>query len=177
VLRNDDGTPLELTVLIRQGDSEMDTVIGIYGRALERLGISLQVETVDNAQFVERETNYDFDLTRYRRELSLSPGNEQRYYWGSEGITEPGSRNLMGMNSPAAEAMIDAMLTAKEPEDFVHAVRALDRVLTAGRYVIPFWTYDVGRIAHKKGLRYPETLPIYGDRTEFMPHVWWYQPE
>ncbi|WP_417472109.1 extracellular solute-binding protein [Leisingera sp.] len=177
VLRNDDGTPLELTVLIRQGDSEMDTVIGIYGRALERLGISLKVETVDNAQFVERETNYDFDLTRYRRELSLSPGNEQRYYWGSEGITEPGSRNLMGMNSPAAEAMIDAMLTAKEPEDFVHAVRALDRVLTAGRYVIPFWTYDVGRIAHKKELRFPETLPIYGDRTEFMPHVWWYQPE
>lgn len=178
VLRNADGTALTLEVLIRQGDHEMDTVIGIYGRALERLGIALTAETVDNAQFVERETNYDFDLSRFRRDLSLSPGNEQRYYWGSEGISQPGSRNLMGMDSPAAEAMIDTMLTAKDPQDFVHAVRALDRVLTAGRYVIPFWNYDVGRIAHKKELRFPERLPVYGDiATDFMPHVWWFQAD
>ncbi|MFY0310814.1 extracellular solute-binding protein [Leisingera sp. D0M16] len=177
VLRNSEGRALELTVLIRQGDGEMKTVTEIYARALERLGITLTAETVDNAQYVERENAYDFDLTRYRRELSLSPGNEQRYYWGSEGVTQPGSRNLMGMDSPAAEAMIDAMLTAKEPEDFTAAVRALDRVLTAGRYVIPFWTFDVGRIAHIKEMRYPDKLPVYGDRTGFMPDVWWYEAD
>ncbi len=177
VLRNSEGMPLELTVLIRQGDGEMKTVAEIYARALERLGITLSAETVDNAQYAERENAYDFDLTRYRRELSLSPGNEQRYYWGSDGVSQPGSRNLMGMDSPAAEAMIDAMLTAKDPEDFTAAVRALDRVLTAGRYVIPFWRFDAGRIAHVKEMRFPENLPIYGDRTGFMPDVWWYQPD
>ncbi|MFW8634636.1 extracellular solute-binding protein [Cribrihabitans pelagius] len=177
VLRNGEGQPLRLSLLIRQGDAEMKTVAGIYGRALERLGIHLTTETVDNAQYVERETAYDFDLTRYRRELSLSPGNEQRYYWGSEGVETPGSRNLMGMNSPAAEAMIDAMLTAEDPADFTAAVRALDRVLTAGRYVIPFWNFDTGRIAHVKEIRYPDRLPIYGDRTDFMPDVWWWQAD
>ncbi|UWQ80904.1 extracellular solute-binding protein [Leisingera sp. S132] len=177
VLRNAEGTPLELSVLIRQGDGEMKTVTEIYARALERLGITLTAETVDNAQYAERENTYDFDLTRFRRELSLSPGNEQRYYWGSGGVDQPGSRNLMGMDSPAAEAMIDAMLTATEPEDFTAAVRALDRVLTAGRYVIPFWSFDTGRIAHIKEMRFPDRLPIYGDRTEFMPDVWWYQAD
>lgn len=177
VLRNGDGEALNLTVLIRQGDGEMKTVTEIYARALERLGITLSAETVDNAQYVERGTGYDFDLTRYRMELSLSPGNEQRYYWGRDGITQPGSRNLMGMDSPAAEAMIDAMLTAKAPEDFIAAVRALDRVLTAGRYVIPFWSFDVGRIAHIKEMRFPDKLPVYGDRTGFMPDVWWYEPD
>ncbi|NVK14439.1 MAG: ABC transporter substrate-binding protein, partial [Rhodobacteraceae bacterium] len=97
--------------------------------------------------------------------------------WGSDGVGQPGSRNLMGMDSPAAEAMIDAMLTATEPEDFTAAVRALDRVLTAGRYVIPFWSFDTGRIAHIKEMRFPEKLPIYGDRTGFMPDVWWYQQD
>lgn len=177
VLRNADGAGLTLNVLIRQGDGEMKTVTEIYARALERLGITLTAETVDNAQYAERENAYDFDLTRFRRELSLSPGNEQRYYWGSEGVDQPGSRNLMGMDSPAAEAMIDAMLTATEPEDFTAAVRALDRVLTAGRYVIPFWSFDTGRIAHIKEMRFPDQFPIYGDRTEFMPDVWWYQAD
>ncbi|MFW8593040.1 extracellular solute-binding protein [Cribrihabitans neustonicus] len=177
VLRNAGGQPLELSLLIRQGDAEMKTVAEIYARALERLGISLATETVDNAQYVERENAYDFDLTRYRRELSLSPGNEQRYYWGRDGVETPGSRNLMGMNSPAAEAMIDAMLTAEDPDDFTAAVRALDRVLTAGRYVIPFWNFDTGRIAHVKEMRYPDVLPVYGDRTDFMPDVWWWQAD
>ncbi|WP_193748242.1 extracellular solute-binding protein [Leisingera sp. ANG-M1] len=177
VLRNEKGEALELSLLIRQGDSEMKTISEIYARAVERLGITLSAETVDNAQYVERQNAYSFDLTRYRRELSLSPGNEQRYYWGSDGVTQPGSRNLMGMDSPAAEAMIDAMLTAQAPEDFTAAVRALDRILTAGRYVIPFWSFDAGRIAHIKEMRFPETLPIYGDRTGFMPDVWWYQAD
>ncbi|NVK13936.1 MAG: ABC transporter substrate-binding protein, partial [Rhodobacteraceae bacterium] len=94
VLRNGEGTALDLSVLIRQGDGEMKTVTEIYARALERLGITLTAETVDNAQYAERENAYDFDLTRFRRELSLSPGNEQRYYWGSDGVGQPGSRNL-----------------------------------------------------------------------------------
>ncbi|MGR3759355.1 extracellular solute-binding protein [Roseobacteraceae bacterium NS-SX3] len=177
VLRNAEGRSLDLTVLLRQGDSGMKTTVEIYARALGRLGIGLTPELVDNAQFVARESEYDFDLIPIRRDLSLSPGNEQRLYWGTAGASQPGSRNLMGIDSPAAEAMIDAMLTAEGTGDFTAAVRALDRVLTAGRYVIPIWQFDKGRIAHVKQLRYPERLPIYGDRTEFMPDVWWYQAE
>lgn len=177
VLRNAKGRALDLTVLLRQGDGEMKTVVEIYARALERLGITLTPELVDNAQYVGRQNEFDFDLTRVRRELSLSPGNEQRLYWGAAGAAQPGSRNLMGIASAAVDAMIDHMLTVEEPEDFVAATRALDRLLTAGRYVIPIWSFDKGRIAHAKELHFPDKLPIYGDRTGFMPDVWWYQAD
>ncbi len=173
-LQNGKGKPLNLHVLLRQGDNEMQSVMDIYAQSLERLGIRLIQDVVDNAQYVERESAYDFDLIHLRRDLSLSPGNEQRLYWGSAGVDQPGSRNLMGVNSPAADAMINAMLNARSTEDFNAATRALDRVLTAGRYVLPIWQYDVARIAHNKDLTYPDTLPLYGDRaTYFMPEVWW----
>ncbi|OIQ45032.1 MAG: ABC transporter substrate-binding protein [Roseobacter sp. MedPE-SW] len=174
-LRDATGKEIALTVLLRQGDSEMKTVVEIYARALERLGITLTPELVDNAQYVGRQSSFDFDLTKVRRELSLSPGNEQKLYWGSAGAQQTGSRNLMGVTEPAVDAMIDTMLSVEASEDFVAATRALDRVLTAGRYVIPIWSFDKGRIAHARELKFPETLPIYGDRTGFMPDVWWYQ--
>lgn len=177
VLKNAEGRSLELSVLLRQGDAQMKTVVELYGRALDRLGIRLTPELVDNAQYVMRQNAFDFDLTRIRRELSLSPGNEQRLYWGKAGVNQPGSRNLMGIDSPAVEAMIDHLLTAQSAEDFTAAVRSLDRVLISGRYVIPIWQYDRGRIAHVKALRHPEKSPIYGDRSDYFPDVWWYQPE
>lgn len=168
------GQPMAFTVLLRQGDVENQAVVEIYARALERLGIAIRSDRVDNAQYAAREATFDFDMTTFRRDLSLSPGNEQRLYWGSEVANTEGSRNLMGMASPAADAMIDAMLSAATAEDFTAAVRALDRVLTSGRYVIPVWQYDVGRIAHDRRLQFPENLPVYGDRLGFMPDVWWY---
>lgn len=177
VLQNSQGEPFEFSVLLRQGDGEMQTVVQIYARALERLGIKATTETVDNAQYVSRQNEYDFDMTRYRRDLSLSPGNEQFLYWGREGVTQPGTRNLMGVDSPAVEALIPAMLNALSAEHFISAVRALDRVLTTGRYVIPIWQFDKGRIAHAKELHFPDILPIYGDRLQFMPTVWWYQAD
>lgn len=176
-LRNADGRPLRFDVLLRHGAGEMQTVIELYSRALERLGIALTIDRVDDAQYTGRVSDYDFDMTTFRRELSLSPGNEQRLYWGSSGVDTPGSRNLMGLNSPAAEAMIDTMLTTQSRTEFTAAVRALDRVLISGRYVIPIWQFDVGRIAHVRQLHFPDTLPIYGDRTGFLPDVWWYQQD
>ena len=175
VLRNQNGDAFMMTVLLQQGDSDMQTAVDIYSRALERLGIQVQTETVDNAQYTGRVAELDFDITPFRRALSLSPGNEQRLYWGSEGAETPGTRNLMGVASPAVDGMIDAMLASESHEDFVAATRALDRVLTAGRYVIPIWSFDVGRIAHAKELKQPEKLPIYGDGPEYMPQVWWYE--
>jgi peptide/nickel transport system substrate-binding protein len=175
-MRNADGDTLAFTILLEQGSGENKAIADLYVSALTRLGIEVTVEATDSAQYVERINGFDFDITTYRRALSLSPGNEQRFYWGSESATQEGSRNLMGVASPAVDAMIDAMLSARSEEEFTTAVRALDRVLTAGRYVIPFWQYTVGRIAHIKEMKYPDTVPIYGDGPNFMPEMWWYDP-
>ena len=83
------------------------------------------MDAVDDAQFVARNAAFDFDMAIFRRALSLSPGNEQRYYWGSEAADQEGSRNLMGVKSPAIDAMIDTMVGASSAEDFTAATRAL----------------------------------------------------
>ena len=176
VLRDAAGEPFELNVLLRQDGliQQATAYMQIYGQALERLGITLNIETTDSAQYAERERNFDFDMTFFRRAFSLSPGNEQSYYWGAAYADQPGSRNLMGMKSPAAEAMIAEMLSADSREGFTAAVRALDRVLISGRYVIPIHQYSIGRIAHSADLAYPrERLPVYGDGIWFLPTVWW----
>lgn len=176
-LQDAEGRPFRFELVLRQGAGELQTIAELYQRALQRLGIAMEVTAVDDAQYTQRIAALDFDMTDFRRDLSLSPGNEQRLYWGSDQAQLQGTRNLMGMAEPAADAMIDTMLTATDAAEFVAAARALDRVLMAGRYVIPFWQYDVGRIAHAAELRHPERLPIYGDRIGFMPDVWWYQPD
>ena len=175
VLKNAEGTAFAIDVLLAQGSDETQGIVNIYTEALKRLGIAMTATVVDSAQYTERTKTYDFDMAGYARSLSLSPGNEQTLYWGSKGVTDPGTRNWMGMASPAAEAMIQTMLSSTDRADFVAAVQALDRVLTAGRYVIPFWYAKVSRIAHAKQLHYAERLPMYGDWIGFQPDVWWFQ--
>ncbi|OWU77403.1 ABC transporter substrate-binding protein [Marinibacterium profundimaris] len=167
--------PVTFEILLQQADRETRTAVDMFLPALERLGIDARVTVIDDAQYTERMLNFDFDMTAFRRALSLSPGNEQKLYWGSEGRDTPGSRNMMGLASPAVDGLIDRMLSVTESEDFTAAVRALDRVLTAERLVIPIWRYDVSRIAHVKEMHYPEQLPIYGDGPEYMPQMWWYE--
>nr|WP_223229198.1 extracellular solute-binding protein [Shimia marina] len=174
-MQNASGEVLSLEVLLKQGDTENKAITDIYAKALEGLGAEVTITLVDGPQYKLRTNAFDFDLTNYRRAISLSPGNEQLLYWGSDAADQEGSRNLMGVKSPAIDAMIDKMLSSTSQEDFVAATKALDRVLTTGRYVIPIWNYAVGRVAHQKELHYPEQLPIYGDGVEWLPGVWWYQ--
>jgi peptide/nickel transport system substrate-binding protein len=174
-LKDAGGQAFAFEILLANGADETANIAAIYVEALKRLGMEVRLTNVDQAQYIERTNTYDFDMTHYVRSLSLSPGTEQRLYWGSSGVTEPGTRNWMGMAQPAADALIDRMLAATDREEFVTAVRALDRVLTAGRYVVPFWYSDVSRIAHRRTLTFPERLPIYGDWIGFQPEVWWYQ--
>ncbi|MFT4961254.1 MAG: peptide/nickel transport system substrate-binding protein [Paracoccaceae bacterium] len=174
---NTKGQPFQFTVLLRQGDGGTQSIVDIFTRALQRLGIAITVDTVDDAQYFARLNSYDFDMTRYRVALSLSPGTEQRLYFGSKGVETPNTRNLMGIGSPAVDALIDTMLSSQSREDFTATVRALDRVLISGRYVIPIWQFDIGRIAHVKQMRHPANIPIYGDGLWFMPEVWWYQDQ
>ncbi len=174
VMRSPAGKAFDFDILLPKGNRENIAIAELYQQALKRLGITAEIETVDDAQFVSRTAGFDFDMTFFRVALSLSPGTEQRYYWGSEAAGQEGSRNLMGVQSPAIDAMIDAMLSARDAETFTAATRALDRVLTAGRYVIPFWQFDEGLIAHDRHMKYPDRIPLYGDGPNFMPEVWWW---
>ena len=175
VLRDSAGRAFEFEILLRQGASEMGAIATTYIGALEALGIRARLVQIDPAQYVERSNNYDFDMTHMLRLMSLSPGNEQLLYWGSAGVDQPGSRNLPGVNHPAVEAMIAAMLEATEREDFTAAARALDRVLMAGRYAIPLWYPAHSRLAIARNLKFPQNLPLYGDWTGFLPEVWWFE--
>ncbi len=172
-LKNAEGKPFTFEVLLAQGATESQQMMDIYVEALKSLGIQPKLTVVDSAQYSDRTNTYSYDMIYRTIALSLSPGNEQMLYWGSKGVTEPGSRNYMGVNSPAAEAMVKTMLESRSTEDFTAAVQALDRILTAGRYVIPVSYPKVARIAHDAALKYPDHLPIYGDWNGFMPEVWW----
>ncbi|SMC42991.1 extracellular solute-binding protein [Primorskyibacter flagellatus] len=174
-MKNADGAPFTFDILLQQAGGEEQAIIDIFARSLKRLGITPRITVVDSAQYNERTNSYDFDMTYMRRGLSLSPGNEQRLYWGSEEADAPGGRNLMGMKSAAADAMIDRLLTSESREDFLAAAKALDRVLTTGRYVIPIYQWNISRIAHVKELKFPENIPMYGDWIGWNPDVWWYE--
>ena len=174
VLRDASGAPFAFDILLMNGQDE--AVTNVFVDALRQLGIQVGVQLVDQAQYNERRNDYDYDMIINTWNMSLSPGNEQMLYWGSAGVTEPGTRNYMGVASPAAEAMIAHMLETRDEAEFVASVRALDRVLTTGRYVIPFGFPDVSYVAYKADLRHPETLPVYGDWIGWLPEVWWQEP-
>ena len=176
VLVDQDGAPFTIEILLRKSSVQNRKIMDVYAQTLKRLGIRAEINPIDDAQFVLRSDAQDFDMTYFERALSLSPGNEQALYWGSERADNEGSRNWMGVKSPAVDGLINDMLGASSQEDFVAATRALDRVLTAGRYVIPLYQSQISRMAHSKNLHYPTHTPAYGDwGTSFMPEVWWYE--
>ena len=174
VMTGPDGQPFRFEILLEQGGSENQAIIDMYTQSLARLGITPTVSVVDDAAYKERTDALDFDMTYYRRGLSLSPGNEQYLYYGQDAADTPGTRNLMGVKSDAVDAMIDGMLTAESQDDFKARVQALDRILTAGRYVIPIYQWNISRIAHAKELKFPEPLPVMGDWPGWQPDVWWW---
>lgn len=165
------GEPLSFEILL--GGPAWEAASQVWVKALEALGIEARVRMVDGAQYEARRSDYDFDVIVNTWAVSLSPGNEQRYYWGREGVSVPGTRNYPGVDSPAAEAAIDALLAAEEADEFRAAARALDRTLDWGAYVVPLWHAPVSRIAYDAGLSFPERLPLYGDWTGWLPDVWW----
>ena len=173
VMKNASGEAFTIEILLQTGSAENEAITNIYADALKRLGIEVSIKSLDSTQFRERKKSYDFDMVPNLWWLSLSPGNEQKLYFGPKGVTEPGTRNYMGAKDPAIEPMIDKMLNAVDQAEYVAAVKALDRVLTAGRYVVPFGYDVVSRLAHDSTMKFPDRLPMYGDWTGFLPDVWW----
>ncbi len=140
-----------------------------YRRRLGRLGISVSVRTVDTAQYQSRLNTYDFDMIVYLWDPSLSPGNEQAFYWGSKAALEEGTRNYPGIQDPAIDAMIKRLVDARERQDLVDATRALDRVLLWGHYVVPLFHLEKDRLAYWDRFGKPKTVPLYGYQLD----AWW----
>ena len=156
-------------------DPNFERVFLFYQPALERLGITVTVRTVDEAQYENRLRNWDFDIIVHTWCESLSPGNEQRGYWGSQAVDQPGSLNLIGIKNPAVDAMIEQIIFAKSRADLVAATKALDRVLLWNDYVVPQWTYGKVRSARWDRFGRPATMPKYG--TSAFPSIWWWDAE
>ncbi|MGE0611223.1 MAG: extracellular solute-binding protein [Hyphomicrobiales bacterium] len=140
-----------------------------FARALARAGIDARVRLVDSAQYQRRRQIFDFDMIQAFWPASLSPGNEQSFRWSAQAAAAEGSFNFAGVKNPAVDAMIAAVLAAKEKEDFVSAVRALDRVLLSGDYVIPLFHLPAQWLARRERLRHPDADSLYG----FLLDVWW----
>jgi len=154
-------------------DPSFERVFLFYKPSLDRLGITVTVRTLlDAAQYENRLRNWDFDIVTNSWGESLSPGNEQRGYWGSQAADQPGSRNLIGIKNPAIDTLIDAVIFAKSRADLVAATHALDRVLLWNNYVVPQWTYGKLRSARWDRFGRPERLPKYG--ASAFPTIWWW---
>jgi len=136
---------------------------------LKKLGITMDVRTVDSSQYQARLLNYDFDMIKRYWGVSLSPGNEQQFYWGSEVGKKDGSRNYSGINSPVIDALIEKLISANDRVELLTAIHALDRVLLWGHYVIPLYHSNKDRIAYWDFFEYPDKIPLYGIVIE----SWW----
>jgi microcin C transport system substrate-binding protein len=172
-LRNAAGQPM--TVELLASDPNTERFFLFYKPSLERLGIQVSVRTVDDAQFENRLRQWDFDVITGSWGESLSPGNEQRGYWGSQSADQPGSRNLAGIKNEAVDAMIERVIFAKNREELVAATKALDRVLLWNFYVVPQWTYGKVRTARWDRFSHPDPLPKYG--ASAFPTVWWFDKD
>jgi peptide/nickel transport system substrate-binding protein len=164
-------TPLTFEILVTTRDQERIALA--YIRDLKRAGIEASVRAVDAVQFDQRRLSFDFDMIPSRWDQSLSPGNEQSFYWGSEAADIQGTRNYMGVKSPAIDALIAAMLEARERSAFVSAVRALDRTLMAGFYAIPVFNVQEQWIARWNLIQRPSTTGLTG----YLPETWWQSSE
>jgi peptide/nickel transport system substrate-binding protein len=164
------GRRLEFEILVDTGEQERLALA--YAQTLRLAGIAARIRDVDAVQYDQRRITYDFDMIQYRWDESLSPGNEQAFYWGSAAAGQPGTRNYMGVRSPAIDATVAAMLAATGREDFVAAVRALDRMLMSGTYVVPLFYPPQQWVAHWDYIRHPAKTSLSG----FVPETWWYQP-
>ena len=168
------GRPLTFEIMVTARSDAMDEerMALLFAGQLKRAGITVRLRPVDAVQFEARRIAFDFDMISNRWDQSLSPGNEQAFYWSSEAADSNGSRNYMGVKSPAIDAMIDALLKSQDRADVVAAVRALDRVLMSGFYTVPLFHPPDQWIARWTKVRHPEVTSRSGP----IPETWWHEP-
>jgi microcin C transport system substrate-binding protein len=164
-----------MTIEFLSESPTFERIILFYKPALERLGITVTARTVDDAQYENRLRSWDYDAVIGSWGESLSPGNEQRGFWGSAAADQPGSRNLIGIKDPAIDALIEKVIFAKNRAELVAATKALDRVLLHHHFVVPQWTYSKVRTARWDRFGRPEKMPEYGAAA--FPTIWWWDAQ
>jgi microcin C transport system substrate-binding protein len=166
------GRPVTVEILVESPASERIALF--YKPSLERIGITTSIRVADDAQYENRMRSFDYDMTIGTWGQSLSPGNEQREFWGSQAADTPGTRNTIGIKNPAVDALIEKVIFAKDRETLVATSRALDRVLLWNFYVVPQFTYGFSRYARWDRFSHAE-LPKYA--RSGLPSLWWYDAE
>ena len=165
-----DGLKMAFEILLV--DPANEKIALAFARNLRRLGVEARVRTVDTSQYQFRRNTYDFDMMIYRWGMSLSPGNEQAFYWGTKAAGQEGTRNYPGIRNPAVDKLIERMTQARKREVFVDVVRAMDRVLLWGHYVVPLYYLHGDRIAYWNRFGRPKVIPLYG----VVIDAWWQDP-
>jgi peptide/nickel transport system substrate-binding protein len=168
--RHDTGEPFAFEILVNSRSQERLALN--FAQSLRRIGIQPRVRLVDDVQYWRRLSRFEFDMIQWVWPASASPGNEQRNRWSSVAAGRSGSLNYAGARSPATDAMIDELVAARTRPEFVAAVRALDRTLLSGFYVVPLFYVEDQWLAYDADLRRPQHVPLLGSTTD----VWWRNP-
>jgi len=166
----DTGQPLAFEMLLRAGGSAFRRIVLPMQRNLARLGITMTIREVDDAQYINRIRARDFDMIVGGWGQSDSPGNEQRAMWGSEAADLPSSRNYAGLKDPVVDALVDMIVTAPDREALVYRARALDRVLRSHHFVIPNWHLSRDRLLYWDRFSRPAVTPDSGTSLSY----WWW---
>jgi microcin C transport system substrate-binding protein len=166
------GKPVTVEILVE--DPSNERVALFFKPSLERIGVTASIRVVDSVQYENRERGFDYDMVFGLWGESLSPGNEQREYWGSQVADTPGSRNIIGIKNPAVDTLIDRVIFAKSRSELVAATRALDRVLLWNFYVVPQFTYGFMRYARWDRFSHAD-LPKYA--RSGLPSLWWFDAD
>jgi len=167
------GKPVTVEILVQ--DPSAERIALFYKPSLERIGVATSIRVVDDAQYENRLRSFDFDMIINQWGESLSPGNEQREFWGAQAADQPGSRNTVGIKSPAVDKLIDEVIFAKDRPGLVAATKALDRVLLWNFYVVPQFTYPFVRYARWDRFSHAEPLPKYA--RSGLPSLWWFDAD
>ena len=165
------GQPFEFEILLN--DPAMERIMLPFTRNLKRMGVTARIRTVDTAQYEQRMDTFDFDMSVVLFPQSLSPGNEQREFFGSKAADEQGSRNSIGIKSPVIDQIIEGLVRAPDRPSLITYAHALDRVLQYGYYVIPQYHLPDYWIAYWDKFRRPEVAPKYGLGVS----SWWVDPK
>ncbi len=164
-----EGTPLVLEALVMQPDHEKTMLF--FKDGLARLGVKLNVRSVDPAQYIERLRNQDFDIILHTFPHTPSPGTEQASFWGSSTVNQHGTRNLAGTHMPVLDDLTQKIADAKNHDDLKTSIHALDRVLLWEQYTLPLWYLPVWPVVQKQTLQHPENPAPYA--LDIM--TWWFK--
>ena len=170
-IHKDSGQNLSFEIILIQ--PAFERIVLPYTKNLERLGIEVRVRTIDTSQYIERIRAFDYDMLVYSWGQSMSPGNEQRGYWGSKAAATNSSSNLIGVSDPVVDELVESLIAAPTRDDLVYRVRALDRVLQWGHYVVPHWHIPYDRLIYWNKFSRPDIVPMKGTSTD----TWWFDSD